>query len=83
MSSNMPSCSEESHEWNTLANRKGMHFLFRNIGLRNTWMNQHNPRQDYNLEELINQTNQPLNKLHPRSTASIARTQKSRESLPT
>jgi hypothetical protein len=45
-------------------------------------MNQHNSRQDCKLEELINQTNRPLNKLHPMSTAAIARTQKSRKSSP-
>jgi hypothetical protein len=83
ISSNMPSCSEENHEWNTLANPKGTHFLFCKPSLRNTWTNWHNSRQDYNLEELINQTNRPLNKLHPMSTTSIARTQKSSESSPT
>jgi hypothetical protein len=83
MSSNTPSGSEESHEWNTLSNLKSMRFLFRNIGLRNAWMNRHNLRQDCNLEELINEINQPLNKLHPRSTTSIVWTQKSRKSLPT
>jgi hypothetical protein len=83
ISSNMPSCSEESHEWITLANPKGMHFLFYILGLRNAWTNWHNSRQDCNLEELINQTNGPLNKLHPMSTDSIAQTQKSSESSPT
>jgi hypothetical protein len=83
ISSNTPSCSEESREWNTLANPKGTRFLFCKPGLRNVWMNRHNLRQDCNLEELINQANRPLNKLHPRSTASIAQTQKSSESSPT
>jgi hypothetical protein len=32
--SNTPSCSEESDEWNTLANPKGTHFLFCKSGLR-------------------------------------------------
>jgi hypothetical protein len=67
----------------TLANLKGMRFLFCKSGLRNAWTNQHNSRQDCNLEELINQTNIPLNKLHPMSTTSIAQTQKSSESSPT
>jgi hypothetical protein len=44
-------------------------------------MNRHNSRQDCNLEELINQANGPLNKVHPMSMASIAQTQKSSESL--
>jgi hypothetical protein len=57
ISSNKPSYSEENHEWNTLANSKGMDFLFCNIGLRNAWMNWHNSRQHCNLEELINQAN--------------------------
>jgi hypothetical protein len=83
ISSNMPSCSEENHEWNTLPNLKGMRFLFCIIGLRNVWTNRHNSRQDCNLEELINQANRTSNKLHPRSTTSIALTQKSRESSPT
>jgi hypothetical protein len=83
ISSNMPSYSEESHEWNTLANPKGMHFLFCKPGLRNACTNGHNSRQDCNLEELINQIKGPLNKLHPMSMASIARTQKSRETSPT
>jgi hypothetical protein len=78
--SNTLSYSEESHEWNTLANSKGIHFLFCNTNLRNAWVNRHNSRQDCNLEELINQANRPSNKLHPRSTTSITRTQKSRES---
>jgi hypothetical protein len=81
--SNTPSCSEESHEWNILAKPKGMRFLFCNTGLKNDWTNRHNSRQDCNLEELINQANQPLNQLHPRSIASVVQTQKSRESLPT
>jgi hypothetical protein len=54
MSSNTSSCSDENHKWNTLANPKGMRFLFCNTGLRSAWMNQHNSRQHYNLEELIN-----------------------------
>jgi hypothetical protein len=83
MSSNTPFYLEESHECNTLANPKGMGFLFCNTGLRNTWTNWHNPRQDCNLEELINQTNRHLNKLHPRSTVLIAWNEKSRETLPT
>jgi hypothetical protein len=82
MSSNTPSCSRESHEWNTLANPKGMHFLFCNTGLRNAWTNRHNSWQYCNLEELVNQANRPSNKLHPRYTTMIVRTQKSRESLP-
>jgi hypothetical protein len=83
ISSNTPSCSEENHELNTLANPKGTRFLFCKSGLRNTWTNRHNSSQDCNLEELINQTNRPSNKLHPTSTTSIARTQKSRESSST
>jgi hypothetical protein len=83
ISSNTPSCSEESHEWNTSANSKGTRFLFCKPGLRNAWTNRHNSRQDCNLEELINQTDGPLNKLHPMSTTLIARTQKSCESSPT
>jgi hypothetical protein len=79
----MPSCSEESHEWNTTANLKGTCFLFCKPGLRIAWMNWHNLRQDCNLKELINQANRPSNKLHPKSMASIAWTQKSRKSLPT
>jgi hypothetical protein len=74
ISSNTPSCSEESHEWNILAKPKGMHFLFCNTGLRNAYTNQHNLGQHCNLEELINQANRPLNKLHPRSTTSNAQT---------
>jgi hypothetical protein len=83
MSSNTPSCSEESNEWNTFANSKGTCFLFCNTSLRNARTNRHNSRQDYNLEELINQANRPLNKLHPMSMASIVWTQKSSESSPT
>jgi hypothetical protein len=83
ISSNTPSCSEEGHELNTLANLKGACFLFCNLGLRNAWMNWHNSRQDCNLEDIINHANRPSNMLHPRSTTSIAWTQKSRESLPT
>jgi hypothetical protein len=79
----MSSCLEESHEWNNFANLKCTHFLFCKTGLRSAWMNWHNWRQDCNLEELINQANQSSNKLHPRSTTLIARTQKSRENLPT
>jgi hypothetical protein len=82
ISSNTPSYSEESHEWNILAKPKGMRFLFCNVGLRNAWMNQHNSRQHWNLEELINHANRPLNKLHPRSMTSNAWTQKSRENSP-
>jgi hypothetical protein len=82
ISSNTPSCSEESNEWNILANPKGTRFLFYKPGLRNAWMNQHNSRQDCNLEELINQANRPSNKLDPQSTTMIAQTQKPRESLP-
>jgi hypothetical protein len=55
MSSNTPSYSKESHECNTLANPKGMRFLFYNIGLRNAWTDWHNSRQDCKFEELINQ----------------------------
>jgi hypothetical protein len=40
-----------------LANPKGTHSLFCKPSLRNAWTNQHNSRQDCNLEELINQTN--------------------------
>jgi hypothetical protein len=83
ISSNTPSCSEESHEWNILAKLKVIRFLFCNTGLGNAWTNWHNLGQHSNLEELLNQANRPLNKLHPRSVASIARTQKSRESSPT
>jgi hypothetical protein len=83
ISSNTPSCSEESHEWNTLANLKATRFLFCKPGLRNAWTNWHNSMQDYNLQELINQANRPSSKLHLRSTTSIARTQKLRESSPT
>jgi hypothetical protein len=54
------------------ANPKDMGFVFCNIGLRSAWTNWHNPNQDWNLEDLISQTNRPLNKLHPWSTASIA-----------
>jgi hypothetical protein len=82
ISSNMSSCSEESHEWNILAKPKGMRFLFCSTGLRNAWTNRHNSGQHCNLEELINQANRPLNKLHPRRMASNARMQKSRESSP-
>jgi hypothetical protein len=57
ISSNTSSCLEESHEWNTHANPKGTRFLFCKPGLRNAWMNRHNSRQNYNLEELINQAN--------------------------
>jgi hypothetical protein len=83
ISSNTPSYSEESYEWNTIANPKGTRFLFCKPGLRNVWMNRHNSRQDFNLEEPINQANWPSNKLYLMSTAVIARIQKSRESLPT
>jgi hypothetical protein len=83
ISSNTPSCSKESHEWNTFANPKGTCFPFCKPGLRNSWTNGHSTRLDRNLEELINQINRPSNKLHPRSTTMIAWTQKSRGSLPT
>jgi hypothetical protein len=77
--SNTPSYLEESHEWNTIVNPTGTGFLFCKSGLRNAWTNRYNSRQDCNLEELISQINQPSNKLHPRCTTLIARTQKSRE----
>jgi hypothetical protein len=79
----MPTYSEVSHKWNTIANLIGMRFPFCKTGLRNAWTNYHNLRQDCNLEELVNQANLPSNKLHQRSMATIAWTQMSRESLPT
>jgi hypothetical protein len=52
--SNTPFCIEESHEWNILAKSKGMHSLFCNTDLRNTWTNRHDLGRHCNLEELIN-----------------------------
>jgi hypothetical protein len=61
MSSNTPSCSEESREWNQFANPIRHAPSIFNSGLRNVWANRHNSRQDCNLEEHINQANRPSN----------------------
>jgi hypothetical protein len=54
ISSNTPSYSEESHEWNIFVNPKGTRFLFYKPGFRRARTNQHNSRQHCNLDELIN-----------------------------
>jgi hypothetical protein len=83
ISSNKPSCSEEGHKWNPFAN-----LIRRTLSILQIWLEKYlgEPAQ-FKARLQFKRAHQPgkltFNKLHPRSTASIARAQKSRESLPT
>jgi hypothetical protein len=78
--SNMPSYSEEGHEWNPFANP-----IRHTLSILQFWLEKclGEPTQ-FKARLQFRRAYQPgkptFNKLHPRSTASIAQTQKSRES---
>jgi hypothetical protein len=81
MLSNMPSCSEEGHEWNPFAN-----LIRHTLSILQFWLEKRlgEPAQ-FKAKLQFRRVHQPgkltFNKLHPRSTTLIAWTQRSRESL--
>jgi hypothetical protein len=83
ISSNAPSCSEESHEWNHFANliRRALSILQSRLEKRQGEHTQFKARFQFRRAHQSGKLT--LNKLHPRSTASNARTQRPSKSLPT
>jgi hypothetical protein len=83
ISSNTPSCSEEGHKFNAFANS-----IRHTLSILQFWLEKclGEPAQ-FKTRLQFRRAHQPgkltFNKLHPRSTTSIARTQKSKESLST
>jgi hypothetical protein len=76
ISSNTSSCSDESQEWNTLANP-----ISHALSILQHWLEKRLDKPSQFKARFINQANRPLDKLHPRSMTSTAWTQKSREKL--
>jgi hypothetical protein len=82
-SSNTPSCSEEGHDWDPFANP-----IRHALSILQLWLEKHLWELAQFKERLqFRRAHQPdkptFNKLHPRSTTSIARTQRPSKSLPT
>jgi hypothetical protein len=81
ISINTSSCSEEGHEWDPFAT-----LIRHTFSILQFWLEKHlgEPAQ-FKAKLQFRRAHQPgkpvVNKLHPRSTTSVARTQKSRESL--
>jgi hypothetical protein len=83
ITSNTPSCSEEGYKWNTFANS-----IRHTLSILQFWLKKRLGKlAQFKVRLQFIRAHQPgkptFNKLHTRSMASIARTQKSRESLPT
>jgi hypothetical protein len=83
ISSNMSSCSEEGHEWDPFANP-----IRHVISILQFWLEKHlGELAQFKARLQFRRAHRPgkptINKLHARSTPSIARTQRSRESLST